>query len=138
MQLRPVTFHAKPQPDRPKQYGLIAEEAEEVTPRLVVRNATGEPGTPADHEPPAMPPNQLQKQPVQIEALAIWLAAIGAAVTVSVVFGHDPAWSASRLDPIEALHFQKWVTGSTASQHPIEKTSEFKTGLGEDGPCTRG
>src|SRR5271157_4486226 len=37
MELRPVTFHYKAQPDGPLQYGLIAEEVEQVMPELVVR-----------------------------------------------------------------------------------------------------
>ena len=42
--LRPVTFHYKPEFDdggRVKQYGLIAEEVDEVLPDLVVRDAEG-------------------------------------------------------------------------------------------------
>lgn len=60
---RPVTSHAKTQPDRPTHYGLIAEEVEEVMPELVVRGATGQPETVVDRELPAMPLNPVPKEP---------------------------------------------------------------------------
>src|SRR5205085_12330821 len=41
-QLRPVTFHYKPDPNASQQYGLIAEEVAKVYPELVVRNKDGE------------------------------------------------------------------------------------------------
>jgi hypothetical protein len=40
-QLRPVTFHLKTDPKGALQYGLIAEEATKVYPKLVIRNETG-------------------------------------------------------------------------------------------------
>ena len=67
MELRPVTFHYKTQPDGPLQYGLIAEEVEQVMPELAVRDATGEVETVAYHELPAMLLNELQKQQAQIQ-----------------------------------------------------------------------
>lgn len=67
-ELRPVTFHYKAHPDGPLQYGLIAEEVEQVMPELVVRDATGQPETVAYHELPAMLLNELQKQHAQIES----------------------------------------------------------------------
>jgi hypothetical protein len=68
LELRPVTFHYKAQPDGPLQYGLIAEEVEQVMPELVVRDATGEVETVAYHEMPAMLLNELQKQRATIQA----------------------------------------------------------------------
>ena len=43
--------------------------------------------------------------PIAIPPSALLLAVV-AAVTVGVVFGYYPAWRASRLDPIEALHYE--------------------------------
>lgn len=69
MALRPVTFRYKAHPDGPLQYGLIAEEVEQVMPELVVRDATGEVESVAYHEMPAMLLNELQRQQAQIEEL---------------------------------------------------------------------
>lgn len=41
MQLRPVRFHLKTDPNGAVQYGLIAEEVDKVYPELVIRDATG-------------------------------------------------------------------------------------------------
>ena len=70
LELRPVTFHYKTQPDGPLQYGLIAEEVEQVMPELVVRDATGRVETVAYQELPAMLLNELQKEQKQIAAEA--------------------------------------------------------------------
>jgi len=67
MELRPVTFHYKAHPDGPPQYGLIAEDVEQVMPELVVRDATGQVESVAYHEMPAMLLNELQKQQATIE-----------------------------------------------------------------------
>jgi hypothetical protein len=42
MQLRPVVFHYKTDPESITQYGLIAEEVDKVYPELVIRNLEGE------------------------------------------------------------------------------------------------
>ena len=68
LELRPVTFHYKTQPGGPLQYGLIAEEVEQVMPELVVHDATGQVETVAYHELPAMLLNELQKQQATIRA----------------------------------------------------------------------
>jgi hypothetical protein len=68
MELRPVMFHYKAHPDGPLQYGLIAEEVNEVMPELVVRDATSQVESVAYHEMPAMLLNELQKQHATIQA----------------------------------------------------------------------
>jgi hypothetical protein len=40
-QLRPVTFHYKTDPKGVRQYGLIAEEVDQVYPELVIRDEKG-------------------------------------------------------------------------------------------------
>jgi hypothetical protein len=75
MELRPVTFHYKSQPDGPLQYGLIAEEVNDVMPELVIRDATGQIETVAYHELPALLLNELQKQQAEIAKLRAELAA---------------------------------------------------------------
>lgn len=66
MQLRPVTFHYKPEyasGKRTRQYGLIAEEVAEVYPELVLSDPkTGQPQTVAYHLVNAMLLNEVQKQ----------------------------------------------------------------------------
>jgi hypothetical protein len=68
MKLRPVTFHYKVHPDGRLQYGLIAEEVEQMMPALVIKDAEGQPETVAYHELPAMLLNELQKQQSRIRA----------------------------------------------------------------------
>jgi hypothetical protein len=87
LQLRPVTFRYNAHgPDAPIQYGLVAEEVNEVLPELVARNKDGEIETVMYHEIPAMLLNELQKavrradeQQKRIEALESELAALKAA-----------------------------------------------------------
>jgi len=67
LKLRPVSFRYKGQAGDRKQFGLIAEEVEEVLPELVVHNSAGEVETVLYHEMPAMLLNELQKQRRLIE-----------------------------------------------------------------------
>jgi len=65
LQLRPVQFrYKKPNAngEKPIQYGLIAEEVQEVLPELVVLDKDGQPETVAYHLLPAMLLNELQKE----------------------------------------------------------------------------
>jgi hypothetical protein len=65
MQLRPVTFHYKlPDADgsKPLQYGLIAEEVEQVMPDLVIYNKDGTPESVAYQLLPSLLLNEYQKQ----------------------------------------------------------------------------
>jgi hypothetical protein len=71
LQLRPVQFrYKKPNAngDKPIQYGLIAEEVQDVLPELVVSNTDGQPETVAYHLLPAMLLNELQKEHGQLAA----------------------------------------------------------------------
>ena len=74
MKLRPVTYRFKGQKDDSRQFGLVAEEVEEVLPELVVRNAAGEVEAVSYHEMPAMLLNELQKQQRTIESQAAAIA----------------------------------------------------------------
>jgi hypothetical protein len=65
MQLKPVSFRymeAVADGSKPLQFGLIAEEVEEVMPELVVRNAEGTIETVAYHVLPSLLLNEYQKQ----------------------------------------------------------------------------
>ena len=70
MQLRPVTFRYNTQgQDAPIQFGLIAEEVNEVLPELVARNKDGEIETVMYHELPAMLLSEIQRQRRAIDSL---------------------------------------------------------------------
>lgn len=62
LQLRPVTFRYKQDPQGQQQYGLIAEEAAKVYPELVVRGAKGEVESIQYHELIPLLLNELQHQ----------------------------------------------------------------------------
>ena len=70
MKLRPVSFCYKGQSGERRQFGLIAEEVEDVLPDLVVHDAAGNVETVLYQEMPAMLLNELQKQQRTIEAQA--------------------------------------------------------------------
>jgi hypothetical protein len=67
MSLRPVTFRYREQPEQ-RQYGLVAEEVEQVAPGLVAHGSDGEPYSVRYHLLPAMLLNEMQKQQRTIEA----------------------------------------------------------------------
>lgn len=79
MKLRPVTFRYR-QADadgaKPLQYGLIAEEVEEVMPDLVVRNEDGSAETVAYHVLPSLLLNEYQKQNRELAETKARLAAM--------------------------------------------------------------
>ena len=78
MKLRPVTFrYKKPYADgsTPIEYGLIAEEANEALPDLVVFNERGQPETIKYHLLPALLVNEYQRQQKTIEAQTKLIAA---------------------------------------------------------------
>jgi hypothetical protein len=60
--LRPVTFIYKHDEDKVKQFGLIAEEVNEVLPELVFYDDRGKPLGLRDHQLPALLLNEIQKQ----------------------------------------------------------------------------
>src|SRR5436305_1762776 len=62
MKLRPVTFTYKPDQQAVKQYGLVAEEVEQVYPELVVRDNTGQIQSVRYSMLTSMLLNELQKQ----------------------------------------------------------------------------
>lgn len=65
LELRPVTFRYKKADEegrKPIQYGLIAEEVDEIMPELVVRNKDGSPETVAYQYIPSLLLNEYQKQ----------------------------------------------------------------------------
>jgi hypothetical protein len=65
--LRPVSFVYNSDASETKQYGLIAEEVEEVFPEIVARDKNGEIETVLYHVLPVLLLNEMQKQQVTIE-----------------------------------------------------------------------
>lgn len=81
MQLRPVTFHYKEADEsgnRPLQYGLIAEEVNEVMPDLVIRNDDGDIETVAYQMLPSLLLNEYQRQNRELADTRAKLAAMEA------------------------------------------------------------
>ena len=66
-QLRPVTFVYNGDESETKQYGLIAEEVNEVFPGIVARNKDGEIETVVYHVLPVLLLNEVQKLRVSME-----------------------------------------------------------------------
>jgi hypothetical protein len=69
MKLRPVTFRYKQDPQAIKQYGLVAEEVEQVYPELVTYGADGKLETVRYQQLIPMLLNELQRQQREIEEL---------------------------------------------------------------------
>jgi hypothetical protein len=68
MELRPVRFHLKTDPNGAVQYGLIAEEVDKVYPELVIRDDSGKVQGVRYDELAPMLLNEMQKQQRTIEA----------------------------------------------------------------------
>jgi hypothetical protein len=69
LDLRPVTFAYNNDETNTKQYGLIAEEVDQVFPEIVVKDCNGEPETVQYHVLPVLLLNEIKKQQVAIETL---------------------------------------------------------------------
>src|SRR5205085_2306924 len=67
--LRPVTFVYNDDASETIQYGLIAEEAAEAFPTIVVYDANGQPQTIQYHVLPALMLNELQKLAARVATL---------------------------------------------------------------------
>ena len=83
LNLRPVTFAYNSDITETKQYGLIAEEVEQIFPALVVKDAEGIPYTVQYHVLPVLLLNEVQKlsagmaqQQVAIEQQSLIIADI--------------------------------------------------------------
>jgi len=74
LQLRPVTFRYKQDPQGQRQYGLIAEEVAKVYPDLVTKGADGKVDSVQYHELIPMLLNEVQHQQHALEAQAQQLA----------------------------------------------------------------
>ena len=69
-QLNPVTFVYNGDASKTTQYGLIAEEVDQVFPGIVVKDADGQPETVQYHVLPVLLLNEVQKQQACIKDLA--------------------------------------------------------------------
>lgn len=69
MKLRPVTFKYKAHTDDVMQFGLIAEEVQEVMPGIVNLDDEGRPDSVRYHDMPAMLLNELQKLAARVAEL---------------------------------------------------------------------
>src|SRR5439155_13872077 len=76
--LRPVNFRYKPEvdPERARQFGLVAEEVEKVDPDLVARDDQGKPFTVRYEAVNAMLLNEFLKEHRTVQKLEAALAAV--------------------------------------------------------------
>jgi hypothetical protein len=101
MRLRPVTFYYKAHaasPERTLQYGLVAEEVQEVAPGLVAHSATGAVETVYYQFLAPMLLNEYQKQQRTIEAQAALLSRQSARIAE---LEHDRQAQVARIDALE-------------------------------------
>jgi hypothetical protein len=96
LQLRPVTFSYKDDPDGQRQYGLIAEEVATGYPELVTRGAKGEVESVQYHELIPMLLNEVQHQQQELVELKAQNARLQAALV------QQQATLAARLEQLEA------------------------------------
>lgn len=68
--LRPVVFNYKTDANRRTEYGLIAEEVEELYPGIVIKDKEGKPETVQYHYLPLMMLNEMKKQQAVISRLS--------------------------------------------------------------------
>jgi hypothetical protein len=80
--LRPVTFAYNCDPSETKQYGLIAEEVDEVFPGIVVYDADNQPETIQYHVLPVLLLNEMKKQQSAIDNLTITVESMSAAINI--------------------------------------------------------
>jgi hypothetical protein len=76
--LRPVTFRYKQDPQRMRQYGLVAEEVAEVYPELVRRGSSGAVESVQYYELVPMLVNELQRQRRELQELKAQNAVLSA------------------------------------------------------------
>jgi hypothetical protein len=74
----PISFTAKKDQSKIKQYGLIAEEVFELMPELVVKNKQGKPHAVKYHELPVLLLNELQKLEQRVQELEDQIVALKA------------------------------------------------------------
>lgn len=69
LKLRPVSFTYKGREELGVQYGLIAEEVQDIMPDLVIRDETGDPSSVKYHDLPVLLLKEIQRLNQRIEAL---------------------------------------------------------------------
>lgn len=76
LHLRPVTFDLRDRPSVPQQWGLIAEEVDEIFPDLVSRDDQGHPHSVRYHDMPVLLLNELKNQIKRADLLEARLIAL--------------------------------------------------------------
>jgi hypothetical protein len=78
LDLRPVTFVYNDDAMNTKQYGLIAEEVDEIFPAIVVKDNDGQPYTVQYHVLPVLLLNEIKKQQARFDSIEKRLACLEA------------------------------------------------------------
>ena len=78
--LRPVTFTYKDDKTKTLEYGLIAEEVDEIYPELVAKDENDKPHSVRYHVLPALLLNELQKQRMTIDNLNMTVETMNAVI----------------------------------------------------------